>query len=209
MQNQYLQRGISAPAVQLYFYNRADGSPATVLFNAASLSLVYAKDDGANVALTLVTATLGTWVSSGFIARGGGVHDLYLPAAAVSGTPKKLQILATSLPTGIDMIACIVAMGADDVSAAASTDVTLMTTLAGSGGAAAREAVADTFLGRAIAGGSNVGRVVRDVFRMIRNRAVRSGNTMTFHQEDDVTPALTATITTDATAPTVVSIDPV
>lgn len=122
MQGQYIQYGSSAPTARLFFYNTADGTPATVLFNAASLALVYARDNSANVALTLVTATLGTWVANGFISRGGGVHDLYLPLAAALTGARFLTVLPSTLPAGVSMNSVIIPLVADDLSAAGSTD---------------------------------------------------------------------------------------
>lgn len=147
MQNQQLQLGAAAPTVQLFFYNAADDTPASVAFNAAGLSLAYARDNGANVALTLVTATLGTWVANGFIARGGGIHDLMLPVAANAAGAKKLVIVPVGLPTGIRMIPCIVPLFVDDVTAAGATPAALSTEvmgdLAGSDGTGARAAIAE------------------------------------------------------------------
>ncbi len=127
MQNQSLQIGTATPTVRLFFYTTADGTPATVLYNAAGLSLAYARDNAANSALTLVTATLGTWVSQGFISRGGGVHDLYLPTTANNTGAKSLTIIASGLPTGVSMIPCVVPMFVDDVTAAAPTEATVAT----------------------------------------------------------------------------------
>ena len=117
MQNQSLTLGAASPTVKLFFYNTADGTPATVLYNAAGLDLRYARDNGANTALTLVTATLSTWVSQGFIHRGGGIHDLYLPVAANASGAKSLTIVPVGLPTGVSMIACVVPMFVDDPTA--------------------------------------------------------------------------------------------
>lgn len=74
--------------------------------------------------------------------------------------------------------------------------------------ASIREAFADTLLGRTISGLSNGGRTVTSALRMIRNRIVRSGSTITYYQEDDATTAHTAAITSDSTAAPITSVDP-
>lgn len=66
---------------------------------------------------------------------------------------------------------------------------------------ASREAVADSLLGRAIAGGSNAGRTVRQALRRLRNRVALAGGTATVYAEDDTTADWTATVTTGARDP--------
>ena len=209
MDGQYFQHGSGAPTVEVQFLNTADGSNCTTLvFNTAGLAIAYARDDGANVAIALVTKIIGTWASGGFVHRSAGVYPMDLPVAAVLTGAKKLVLTATGLPAGIVMLNCIVPMGADDVSAAAVTDTTIMSTLAGAGGATAREAIADSFLARAIAGGSNAGRIVRDVFRVLRNKVTIAAGTMTVKAEDDTTTAWTAAVTTTVGANPITEIDP-
>lgn len=67
---------------------------------------------------------------------------------------------------------------------------------------------ADALLERNIAGGSSVGRKVKDVFRFLRNKVTVSGGTLTVYQEDDETEAWTAAVTEDATANPITEIDP-
>lgn len=137
--------------------------------------------------------------------------------ASAVGAPTLGQI-ATIIPTPPSAATIALAVdgqltdnfaGVAPVSAAAIAAETL-TQLATAPGATAREAIADSFLGRAIAGGSNIGRIVRDVFRAARNRVTRNVGTgiLTVMQEDDTTPAWTATTTTDDTALPIVSVDP-
>lgn len=57
-------------------------------------------------------------------------------------------------------------------------------------------AIADAILGRNIAGGSEGGRTVTSALRGIRNKSVISGGTLTVYEEDDVTSAWTAAVTT-------------
>lgn len=61
--------------------------------------------------------------------------------------------------------------------------------------------VADRVLARNIAGGSDGGRDVTSALRPLRNRAGIAAGTLTVYQEDDVTPAWTAAVTTTAGDP--------
>ena len=78
-----------------------------------------------------------------------------------------------------------------------NTDAIDATAIADSGA----EKIADAFLLRNIASGSNGGRTVRSAFRKIRNRVFISGGTMTVTEEDDSTVDHTYAITTAAGNP--------
>ena len=67
--------------------------------------------------------------------------------------------------------------------------------------------VADKILGRSLAGGADGGRTVQDALRSLRNKSSIAGGTLTVCEEDDSTPAWTATVTTAAGDP-LSSIDP-
>jgi hypothetical protein len=67
--------------------------------------------------------------------------------------------------------------------------------------------IADKILGRNLAGGSDGTRTVQDALRILRNKRVISGGTLTVMIEDDATPAWTAAIETTAGNP-VSSVDP-
>ena len=90
---------------------------AGLVFNSAGLTAYYNRTGaaGAAVAITLVTATKGTWVSSGFVAIDGtnmpGDYELHLPDAVLASgantvllqlkgaanlVPKNIQINLTS-----------------------------------------------------------------------------------------------------------------
>jgi hypothetical protein len=65
--------------------------------NTASLSAYYFRDgDTATTAITLVTATLGTWTSGGFIVVDGtnmpGMYELSIPNAAIATGAKWVTI---------------------------------------------------------------------------------------------------------------------
>ena len=73
---------------------------------------------------------------------------------------------------------------------------------------AGNSAVADSFLGRNIAGGSDGGRTVTDVFRINRNKWTRTAATLTVFQEDDATSAWSVALTASAVNP-ITTFDPV
>lgn len=73
---------------------------------------------------------------------------------------------------------------------------------------AARE-IADEVLDRDIAGGaSGSTRNVRNALRAIRNKVSESGGTLTITQEDDATPAWTATVVRSSGTNPITSVDP-
>lgn len=67
--------------------------------------------------------------------------------------------------------------------------------------------IADKLLGRNVAGGSDGGRTVTDALRTLRNKSEIAAGTLTVYEEDDSTPAWTASVTTAAGDP-LSSIDP-
>jgi hypothetical protein len=67
---------------------------------------------------------------------------------------------------------------------------------------------ADALLGRSLAGGADGGRTVKDALRVSRNKVVVTDTTITVYAEDDVTIAWTGTLTTDAAAHPITSVDP-
>lgn len=61
--------------------------------------------------------------------------------------------------------------------------------------ASERSSIADAFLGRNLAGGSDGGRTVQDTLRVGRNKVTIDGSTITVYKEDDVTIAWQGTVT--------------
>ena len=68
--------------------------------------------------------------------------------------------------------------------------------------------IADSVLGRNIAGGSDGGRTVKDALRFLRNKFTVAGTTLTVYQEDDTTVAWTSTVTSTPSADPVTGSDP-
>ena len=67
--------------------------------------------------------------------------------------------------------------------------------------------IADKFLGRAINGGGDGGRIVKDALKILRNRRYVAAGVLTVCEADDETPAWTADVTTAAGNP-VSGVDP-
>src|SRR3990167_1239820 len=71
---------------------------AGLVFNSAGLTAYYNREGaaGAATAITLVTATKGTWTSSGFVAVDGanmpGWYELHIPNAALASGAKSVSI---------------------------------------------------------------------------------------------------------------------
>ena len=132
----------------------------------------------------------GDWVNGGrldliidaILVDTGTTLDGRLPAALVDGRmDSNVQAMATAV-IGADQIATN-AIGAAELALDAGQEI------------------ADRILARNIAGGSDTGRIVTDALRILRNRVAIAAGTMTVYEEDDLTSAWTATISTTAGDP--------
>lgn len=217
MQGQILRTSDAAPTIELFFFSTTDGTPVTTLTNAtAGLTLAYRRGITAVTSITLASQTAtGAWTAGGFVHLGGGVYRLDLPVAANASGLTDVTILATALPAATAMNAIVVGLTPDDLTVAAATDATITSAVWSAGtrelttiSAGIREAIADTLLGRTIAGAANGGRTVTSALRALRNRVTRVGATLTVYAEDDTTSAFTAALTTDSAAATITGVDP-
>jgi hypothetical protein len=75
-------------------------------------------------------------------------------------------------------------------------------------GTAYKESVADTLLGRNLAGGSNTGRLVKEALYALRNKSEIVGSTLNVYNATDGAIAWTATVASSASADPVTGIDP-
>lgn len=75
-------------------------------------------------------------------------------------------------------------------------------------GRSSMQSMADRFLLRALATGSDTGRIVQDALRPLRNRVAVAGSIMTVYTEDDATSAWTSSIATSAVASPIIGFDP-
>lgn len=238
MNGQLIRTTDANPSLDVFFFDADALPVTTLTHATAGLTLAYTRAfNVAATSITLVTQTVtGAWASGGFVHRGGGVYRLDLPLAARAAGVTQIEIVATALPAGVRMAPVVVSITPDDLTVASPTDASIATavdaTLADNFsalpsaaaiatavwtastrelttiGASIREAIADTFLGRAIQGGANGGRTVTSALRMVRNRQQRVGASMNYHLEDDTTVFTTAALTTDTNAAPIVGIDP-
>ena len=145
----------------------------------------------------------------------GVVHYAQLSQAEVNVSAGDL--ISVRLPSAAGRLEAfaLVEIGADDITVASPTEASITSSVWAAGtrelttiSAAIRESIADTFLGRTIAGAANGGRTVTSALRALRNRVTRVGATLTVYAEDDTTTAYTAALTTDSAAATITGVDP-
>lgn len=149
MQEFIVTKGTTSVILPLSIYDSSSATGAKLpglVFNSASLTAYYNRTGaaGAAVAITLVTATKGTWVSGGFIAIDGtnmpGDYELHIPdAALVTGVDTvliQLKGAADMVPINVKIL-----LTAIDFQTGLSTDadialatLTIQTSLGGAAG---------------------------------------------------------------------------
>jgi hypothetical protein len=147
----------------------------------------------------------------------GAAHYAQLSQSEVNVNPGDIIYLRLPAAAGRQEAFATVEIGADDPTAAAATPASVAaavwdaTTRELTGiGASIREAFADTFLNRNVAGGSNGGRSVSLFFFKGVNRWLRRGTnnaTLDIYGTNDTTVVATETLTLDANG-TVIGSDP-
>lgn len=101
MAKEGFKRGTTSKVIRVFIRDtsQTDGRGLTgLVFNSAGLVAAYCRQgDSSATALTLVTATPGTWTSSGFVAVDAtnfpGLYELGLPNAAVASGQAMQTIL--------------------------------------------------------------------------------------------------------------------
>ena len=177
--------------------NRAPGDLLHVRMPSASGRLEafnvveIGADDFTVAAPTDSSITTAVWAAGARTLTSGAAPDAATVAAAVWANGTRTLSSYGTLVT--DVVSGVWAAGTRELTGIS---------------ASIREAFADTLLGRALQGGANGGRTVRDALRALRNRVFRSGATLTVTQEDDSTVAFTAALTTDTNAVPITGVDP-
>jgi len=119
--------GSTSQRVQVFIQNSASlvgAGLGGLVYNTSGLTAYYFRDgDSGTTAISLVTATLGTWASGGFVAVDGtnlpGVYEIGLPNACFSGggscvvylqgaanmVPCVLEIQESNVPANVAQIA--------------------------------------------------------------------------------------------------------
>jgi hypothetical protein len=129
MQKYRILAGSTSVRLQVFLRDNSvayDKGKTGLAYNTASLTAYYFRDgDTSATAITLVTATLGTWTSSGFIVVDGtnmpGVYELSLPNAAIATGAKWVKILIKGAAGLVEECIHIELLGNNEYSAAFST----------------------------------------------------------------------------------------
>lgn len=176
-----------------------------------STAYPLASSDGSDLTACATATGFSTHSAADVVTALGTGSTLTDCATATGFSTHSAADVVTALGTGSTLTDCATATGFSTLDAAgvrtavgmASAD--LDTQLAALPTAAEN---ADALIGRNIAGGSSTGRLIKDVFRLLRNKVSISSGTMTVCEEDDSTPAWTATVTGTAGAAPVTTVDP-
>lgn len=158
------------------------GLPYTAgAFNTSGLSITYTRLGGTPQTITPVTATAGTYTSSGFVHRGKGVYEIGAPTDA--------------LATGADAVDFAVDGITDVLFRGARVELTSNNPRTVSSSTELADAILDRDMATGTDSGSSTVRTVRQALRALRNRFTVSGGTATFYKEDDATVSHTAVVT--------------
>ena len=112
------------------------GLPYTAgVFNTSGISATYTRLGSTATTITLVTATAGTYTSSGFVHRGKGVYEIGAPTAALAAGADAVDFAVDGIADVLFRGCRVELMGANPRSATADANVTKInnTTVIGSG----------------------------------------------------------------------------
>ncbi len=151
--------------------------------NTATISATYTRLGSTPTTITLVTATAGTYTTSGFVHRGKGVYELGAPTAALAAGADAVDFAVDGIADVLFRGARVELMGANPRETPANIN----------------DGIADAILNRDMSVGTDSGsttvRTVRQALRALRNRFVVSAGTVTVYKEDDSTASFTAVVT--------------
>ena len=179
-----------------------DGSLTTglgltgLVFNTASLVASYALEGAASaVVITLVTATLGTWTSGGFIvvdaANMPGMYELDLPNAALTGA-KSVVVMLKGAANMVPVVLEIELTAVDNQSA---TSFVTSVSLSATG--------VDNVLMSDVAAVPGITATLKSalnwLFILARNRRTQTSTTETVFKDDGATAVGTSVKSDDAT----------
>lgn len=179
--------GATDVTVYVRGFTASTGLPYTAGTHSTSgLAIQQIRNRAAAVSITPVTQTAaGAHSDGGFVHIGGGAYRVDVTDATVASGADSVQIVVSGVTDVVFTVARIDIVGADPRAATLGT--------------AANEALADAFLNRDMATGTDSGsstvRTVRQALRALRNRFTVSGGTATFYKEDDSTTSHTAVVT--------------
>lgn len=90
MPKSIFKKGTTSKLIRIFLQSATTGNPITgAVFNSAGLTAYYIKEgDASSTAITLITATLGTWASGGFkevdATNMPGLYEVGVPNAAIA-----------------------------------------------------------------------------------------------------------------------------
>lgn len=85
MPNTTYQAGATSKIIGIRAFVASTGLPYTAgVFNTATIAATYTRDGATVQTITLVTASAGTYTSSGFVHAGKGEYELGVPTAALA-----------------------------------------------------------------------------------------------------------------------------
>jgi hypothetical protein len=115
------QAGATSKIVTVEAIVISTGLPYTAgVFNTATISATYTRDGATPTTITLVTATAGTYTSSGFVHRGKGVYEIGAPTAALASGADGVQFAVDGI-ADVLFRGCRVELTGSDPRAAAVT----------------------------------------------------------------------------------------
>jgi hypothetical protein len=201
----------------------AGGATAAEVWAFATRTLTSGGGGTAPTAAENATATRNALLAdfdaiptAGEVAAAVNAPSASTIAAAVAAPTASAIAAAVAAPTSGAIATAVRGALAPDFAAipvpptTAATTTAVLNGLAGVDGVPAREAIADTWLNRAIQGGTNIGRKVKEALYFLRNRVVRNVATgvVTVYEPDDSTTAWTTQTATSTSAAPVISSDP-
>ena len=87
--------GATSKIITMYARVISTGLPYTGgAFNTSGLSVTYTRDGATPQTITTVTATAGTYTSSGFVHRGKGAYEIGAPTAALADGADGVEFMA-------------------------------------------------------------------------------------------------------------------
>lgn len=121
MADTVFQAGSTSKIVTVEAITISTGLPYTAgAYNTSGLSITYTRDGSTPTTITPVTATAGTYTSSGFVHRGKGVYEIGAPTAALASGSTGVEFAVDGI-TNVLFRGCRVELMADDPRGAAAT----------------------------------------------------------------------------------------
>jgi hypothetical protein len=117
--------GATSKIVTVEAITISTGLPYTAaIHNTATIAATYTRLGSTPTTITLVTATAGTYTSSGFVHRGKGVYEIGAPTAALAAGADAVDFAVDGIADTLFRGARVELMGANPRSATTDANVT-------------------------------------------------------------------------------------